>query len=541
MNPTFYARSLVLSALLLTACAKDPTPTPLQGPESGVFVIADSDRGAWLPPENDDWVGRWIAHLRSGSREGQRFALAQLREEGAAIGPLLAAEIHEAALLPSNFGLLVNLLAALGASGDASQGLALADVIRHHPTPVARSAAAEAVASLRAADALPALREAIPREMEIGPRRAMLIAVGRIGGSEAVEFLENRARVWISESGLGELGNDNGDSWNALMLIEGQESRPALVRLDPILPPPLRVQSLTARIEMGDRTVGPTLREYLNAELYPSAKTRSLALTALAELRDWEAVLSVAGEEDLAMQHAVAKLLGLPAAVEAQVGADWLDVWLASPDEELRNAALAGLLARGQRQRLDPYLQLVREFPLRAGSTDALLLLTKPEFRDPRLPGILVGCWERAQGTHRMDILRALTKIQAAEAPALMARVLNDAHEDLEVRRLTAALIANFDGCVQPLIQWYQAEPGAERAADLLGGLGRRLEVVEARAALLFALKDPQAPDAARRTLLDALPLIFGFEAAGILQEIRSVETRSDVRAYLDSLLRRWF
>lgn len=544
MNARLYLRPL---PLLLFACALPACGGEVSGgddaasQDGGVFALDEAERRSWLPPADDDWIGRWIEHLRAGSREGQRFALAQLREEGPSVGPVLAQEIRALALDPSRFGMLVSLLAALGASGDASQAPVLAEILRNHPTPVVRTQAAEAAASLRPPELLPALFDAIARESETAPRRSMLIAVGRIGGPEAVAYLEQRARDWITAAGMEGVTGDNGDSWNALMLVDGEELLPALLRLDELLPPPLRVQALTARVEIGDRSVGPALREYLDAETFPSAKTRTLALTALADLEDWPAVLAAAQDPDVVVQRAVAKLLGLPAAVAAGVGADLLDGWLTAEDEDLRQTALAGLIARGQRHRLDPLLQTVREFPLRAGSTEALLLLTKDEFHDPRLPGILLRCWDQAEGTHRMDLLRALTKLQAEEGAALMARALADEDEDPEVQRVAAALIANFDSCVEPLIAWYAQRPSEERAGDLVGGLGRRAEDPRARAALLAVARDPVAPDAARKAVLDALPLVFGFEAAALYQQLRDAEPRSDVRAYLDALLIRWF
>ena len=506
-----------------------------------MFALSDAERRAWLAPADDDWVGRWLEHLRAGPKEGQRFAMARLREEGASLGPVLAQEIHAIALDSSRFGLMVNFLAALGASGDSSQVEVLAEVLRTHPTPVVRTQAAEAAANLRPAALLPTLRDAVTRESEAAPRRAMLIAIARIGGEEGIDYLEARARAWLMEAGIAGISEDNGESWNALMLVDGAQLMPALLRLDPLLPPPLRVQALTARVELGDESVGPALREYLDAEQFPSIKTRSLALTALADLEDWPSLLTAASDPDLDVQRAVARLLGLPSAAAAEIGTDQLDAWLSSADEDLRHAALAGLLARGQRHRLEPMLQLVREFPFRLGSTEALLLLTQPEFLDPRLPGILLGCWEQAEGTHRMDILRALTKLHAAEGASLMARVLADAGEDLEVRRVAAALFANFEECVEPLITWYADQPGVSRAVDLVGGLGRRAELPRAREALLAIASDAEAPDAVRKVLLDALPLMFGFEAAALLQELRARETRADLRAYLDALLIRWF
>lgn len=541
MSPRLYFRLLVLSTAVAAGCGGGEALQP-RAPEAGVFALDPAERRGWLPPADEDWIGRWIEHLRAGSKEGLRFALERLREEGAGAGPTLAAEIRAVALDPSQFGLLVNLLGALGASGDASQVSAVAEVLRHHPTPVVRTAAAEAAAALRAPAAIPALAEAVERESEPAPRRGMLIAIARIGGEPAVRVLEQRARGWIAEAGEGGAAGDGGDSWNALMLVDGEELLSALLRLDAVLPPPLRVQALAARVELGDREVGPLLRPYLDADTYPSGKTRSLALAVLAELRDWEPVLAAAEDPALPVRRTVAGLLGGAAAVADGVGVDRLDAWSSDEDEELRELALAGLLAHGQRHRLDPLLQSVREFPLRPGSAEALLLLTEPELRDPRLAPLLVGRWDSAAGSHRMDLMRALVKIEAPQASVVIAGALTDADEDPSVRRLAAALIANFPDCVEPLLAWYREQPDGRRAGDLVAGLGRwAAEVPQARAGLLELAADAGAPDAARKAVFDALPLVFDFEALELLLGLRGREPRADVREYLDALLVRWF
>jgi len=69
----------------------------------------------------------------------------------------------------------------------------------------------------------------------------------------------------------------------------------------------------------------------------------------------------------------------------------------------------------------------------------------------------------------------------------------------------------------------------------------RRAEQPRAREALLARARDAAAPDAARKVVLDAMPLVFGFEAAALYQELRDAEPRGEVRAYLDALLIRWF
>ncbi len=534
----------VLLSAALAACAREADDAA-GGPQEtqNVFALSTEQQRlrGWMPPADGDWLPRWIDHLKAGSREGQRFALQQLRLAGPAAGPALAAELRAISGQPDRFGLAINLVSALGASGAAAEWEVVADLLLHHPTPVVRTTAGEAAAQLRAPELLPALQECLTRETEAGPRRAALSAIARIGGEAAVLDLEARVRSWISTAGSGGGAGDGGDAWNALMLIEGPDLMPALLRLDASLPPPLRVQALTARLELGDRAVGPELRVYLDAAAYPSVKTRQLALSALAELGDWEALLGAAEDPDPGVVAAVARLLGTPAAVAAGVGVDRLDGWLTSGDPELERAALVSLVAHGQRHRLDPWLLLLREFPLRSGSAEALLLLTRDPLLDPRLPGVLIGCWPQAAGEHRMDLMRALTKSESPEGAALIERAMLDPQEEPEVRRLAATLLANFPSCVAPLQAWYAQEPGAARAADLVAGLGRQAADPAARAALLRLASDEAAPDEARKVVFDALPLLFEFEACAMFQDLREASRRPEVRDYLGYLLAVWF
>lgn len=546
MKRRFYAILFALAAAPLSGCGREPARNPLAPAQDAVSVFPPAPAGvslAWAPPADGDWNARWIAHLRAGSREGQRFAMEQLRRAGTASGAALGDALRASGTDPAQFGFTLNLLPALGASGARSEWPILAEILRVHPTPVVRTAAAEAAAQLAEPALLPTLLECLDREAEPAPRRAMLTAVARIGGATAAEELEARVRIWLRGSGAGGGGaavsDPAGDVWNAFMVMDGLELRAALERLDADLPPPLRVQALTARLELGDRTVGPALRGFLDAETYPSAKTRMLALTALADLGDWDAVTGAAADPAPEVPRAVARLLGNAGATD--VGLDLLDAWLGSQDVDLRNAALASLVARGQRHRLDPWLLRLRGFPFQDGSTEALLLLTRAELLDPRLTDVLLACWEDAQGDARLDLMRALTRIGAPAAAGRLAQTMADVREEPGVRQVAATLIANFPDCVEALDAWYRAEPSAERASDLVAGLGRWLEQPRAREILLALAADSSAPDAARKVVFDALPTLLGFEACAILQELQAEAGRADVHAYLAQLLIRYF
>jgi hypothetical protein len=542
MNASFYALRLACCAALaagcLVACGGKPERVAAGAAgDPGVFALDPAQRRGWSAPAGENWTLRWIEHLERGSREGQRFALEELGRNGAVAGPALAAEVRAATLDSGRFAYLVNLLTALGASGDAAQWPVLAEVLRTHPTPVVRTTAGETAARLRPPELLPDLIAALQRETESAPRRAMLTAIARIGGPAAIAELEGRVRAWLTSA----VTDDTGEAWNALMLVEGGDLLPTLIRLDAALPPPLRVQALIARLELGDRSVGEAVTEYTDPERYPSAKTRSLALTALAELGAWQQVLACAQDPDPAVPRAIARLLSLPNAVAAGAGVDQLDAWLSSSDPELARAALVALVAHGQRHRLDPWLQAVREFPLRSGSTEALLLVTRDELLDPRLPAVLLACWDQAEGEHRLDLMRALTRTGAPAAVERLAQTMLDERAEPEVRRLAAALIANFPSSTGPLQAWYAQNPSAARAADLVAGLGRRPQDPESRAILLGLAADDAAPDAARKVVLDALPKLFGFEACALLLELQAGTRRVEVRAYLEHLLVVWF
>ena len=553
MTSSFYdyprRRSRNLALLLpvaLLACGRDAASSsePQSDAESPfALTAAQTQLRGWEPPPDGDWIPRWIQHLEFGSRDGQRHALQQLRLAGPAAGPALASALRAISASPDRFGLAVNLVSALGACGATAEWEVLADLLLHHSVPVVRTTAGEAAAQLRPPELLPALRACLAQETEPAPRRAALSAIARIGGEEAVLDLEERVRGGLLASGnrAQTAGAEGADAWNALMLIEGPDLIPALVRLDGLLPPPLRVQALTARLELGDREVGPDLRTYLDPAVYPSAQTRLLALTALAELGDWESLVLAAQDSDPRVAPAIARMFGTPEAVAAGVGVDLLDGWLASDNPELAQAALASLVAHGQRYRLDPWLLLVREFPFRTGSAEALLLLTREGLLDPRLAGVLIQCWPQAAGEHRLDLMRALTKTASPEGAALISRAMLDSKEDPEVRRLAATLLANFPSCVDPLQAWYAQEPGSARAADLVAGLGRHADEPAARKALLDLAGDERAPDGARKIVLDALPRLYEAEGCALLQDLRNRTRRPEVLAYLNFLLASWY
>ena len=152
-----------------------------------------------------------------------------------------------------------------------------------------------------------------------------------------------------------------------------------------------------------------------------------------------------------------------------------LDVAAKQPPGPSQGSAV-GLDQAQHAHELQTGVQRVRAFPVQAGSVDALQFVTRTPLLDPRLPEILLGCWDQAEGVHQLDLMRALVKTGAPAGGERLAAAMLDRHAAPEVRKVAATLVANFDTCVEPLLAWWRESPDAARTADLIGGLGRRPE-----------------------------------------------------------------
>lgn len=537
MNASFYPAVLLLA--LCAACgggAEQPEPEPEQ--LGTVFTLPPGAAGAWTMPAEGEWAERWLSHLRSGSKQGLRFSKQRLLEMGQEAAPVLEEAMLEGATREQEFGPMVSMAEVMAGCGRPESVEVLLHVVETTNVAVVRTATLEALGALASADAAPRLIALLPHLGEVAPRLALISALGKIGSDEALAKLEELVRAWLD----GAPGTDGQYAWNALLLSESENLLPILQRLEPKLPPFQTVQSLAARVAAGETGLEEKLRVFLDAQAYPSPETRSLALASLAELGDWEAVMSAREDPAPQMWMALVAALRRPDAAEAGIGEDLLDLYAQSEDQDLMFNALLGLVERGQSHRLDPWLRLLREFPTASASMTALQVVSKPGMQDPRTAGILIARWPQCTPTYRLDLIGALVRTEDPEAAAFLGRVVRDREEAAVVREKAATALANFDElAIEPLLALWEAVPTLTVASWILPGLGRNPSDPRVRAFLMHLAGDPALPDAVRKETMDMLPRIFAGEALGMLRELQDAEPRAEVRRYLDHLLATYF
>jgi len=552
MKPTFYPFSFLISLPLLACGGEEPNRTQdpqglgEQQGEGSVFALAPENLHAYTPPASgqpseQDWAARWVEHLRRGSKDGLDFAKEQLAKMGAPAVPVLVGELEANMSRSGAMGYLVSLCEVLSACGSSEQVPVLLRVLDQNPPPVVRTASYEALTRLGNQDMVPSILERLTFENEAAPREAALRAIAEAGGPQALAYLEQETRKWLAQDPTAYAGDK---AFSALLLCEDEGTSMALRGLRDLLPPFQQVQSMGARIRFGDRDLVKELRPFLQEEDYPSAGTRELALQLLGELGDWESVLSQEKSTVPKIQLAVVALLRRPDAVAAEVGLDTLDHFAEHGEEEsLRLNALAGLVERGQRERLNAYLRQLQSFPTGRGSGEALRILSRPEFADERVATIMIDLWGRTDGAHHVDLVRALAVCGRAEAASFLQQIAQDESVEVSLRQSAATVLANFtpDIAVPLLLEFFQSNPSAGRASLVLPGLGRHVQDARADAFLRELAADLELNDAVRRILIDAIPLIYRAEGYDILSEMLATSKRIDVRRYLESTLWRYY
>jgi len=505
-----------------------------------IFVLPPDARVGWTPPEPDGWARRWTERLTAGTKEQIRFAKQQLQALGDAARPALEDALRGAMRETRMFGQLVSYAEVLGGVGDAGSARLLLEMVQSNSTPVVRSSAFEAIAKIGAADEALAteLVALVPQVLDEAPRGALFGALAGVGSEVAVAELERIVGLWLD----GAPGNDGTVAFNALLASDGPYLEGALQRLTPRLPAYPKLQAIALRVKLGERGFADEVRQYLDATLYPSAATRELALGVLAEHGEWDAVLAAGDAPARATRLGVISLLRRPDARALGVGEDLLDLYAQDADVDVAVNALVALVERGQDNRLDPFLRLLQGFPTAPGSMQALVMFSKPEIVEPRVAGILAARWPYCDVPSRMDALSALVRTGSTEAARFVADVALDETEVGEVRRKAATMLSNFGPVsVGMLLEIWDAAPSHETASWIVPGLGRYPEDPRVRAFLEALAGDPQAPDLARRQVIDLLPRILGRDGLDVLVALRDAEPRADVRRYLDWTLTGYF
>lgn len=491
-------------------------------------------------PAEDAWAERYLGHLLVGTKEAHRFALERLIEIGPAAGPAIEAELRQHLTRRSSMGYLVNLCSALSGCLAVDQGGVLFELLEQDHTPVVRTAAMEAIAKLTPPGQSARLLELVAKETESAPRIAGLGAIAAYGDNDCIDFLAAGAHAWLDAEHANIAGQD---AWKALLLVEQPAAALALGDLEAKLPPYPALQAYGVRIALGERNLVDKIRPYLAAEFYPSSSTRELALQLLGELGDWESVLAAKSDGAAGIQLAIVALLRRPDAAAEGVGLALLEEYAETADDpDLRFNALLGLLERGFENRLDPYLRAARDFPTGVGSVEAVIVLGKDGVASERTAAVLIDRWPFAQGSHRSDLLRAMTRSRSLEAARFLLEVALDESEMDPMRNTAATLLANFgEGAVPLLVQLWREIPTPGIAQIVVPGLGRFADHPEARALILELASSEEVHDLVRRETMKNLPRIFKHDAFAILTDLRASTDRAEIRKYLDSILTEYF
>ena len=494
----------------------------------------------YVAPAEDGWPERYLAHLKVGTKDSHHFAMERLIGMGPVAGPAIRAEIRANLSREAAMGYLVSLCSALAGCGATVEADILLDLLEQDHSPVVRTAAYEAIANLQPEGQAERLLALVERENESAPRIAGRLALARYGTPEAVAFLLAGAYAWLDSTSQNPAGQD---SWKALLLVEDPAAAFALRELEPRLAPFPSLQAYGVRIALGERDLIEKIRPYLEAEAYPSANTRGLALQLLGELGDWESVLAARLDGDPAMQMSLVALLRRPDAVAAGIGLDILEeLAIQAPDPDLRFNALLGLLERGLLNRLDPYLRLAREYPTGKGSVEAVQILGKDGIADQRIADILISRWPFAEGGHRSDLLKALTRSHTAQGAEFLLSLALDPEVDLEMRNIAVTLLPNFGEVAAPMIvELWRAQPTYGIAQIVVPGLGRFRELPVARDLLVELASSPEVDDRIRHDTLALIPVIFKQDGFDILMQVRAEETRAEIVRYVESILSEYY
>ncbi|TAH38453.1 MAG: hypothetical protein EYC70_03470 [Planctomycetota bacterium] len=496
----------------------------------------------YQPPPDGDFVPRHLEHMLYGGRDALHYAQGRLAEAGPAAVPALMQALEPKLRDERYFAHVVSLCQALGRCGDPQTAPLLLRVVQEAPVPVCRSSALEALQELAAEGVAAHLVPLLSQETEIAVRQRLIEALGVLGGPEAADCLEALVVAAVRAEASEDARRDGTLAWNSLLLLRDAGALARLQRLSDLVGPLLRLQALIVRAELGETGLTAAIAEHLDAQRFPSGQLRATAVDALAAAGAWNEAVRAAADPDPKVRRAVARSLRSPSAPPAEAAA-LLQALAHDTDPGVMEEALRSLVARDDRRELEPWLRALAEFPLGAGSTDALNLLADPGLADPRTSAVLLRRWRYCDATQRVDVVRALGALGDPAAAEYLGRVLVDPEEERGVRQAAAVALANFGAAgLEPLLRAARAGMDVETAAAVLPSLASLARRHAAAADYLSALAaDTGAQDAARRMAMDLLPKALGEGAVAPLLRARDAEARTEVRGYLDGVLRAYF
>jgi len=304
-----------------------------------------------------------------------------------------------------------------------------------------------------------------------------------------------------------------------------------------------QVAALRRRAELGDFSVRAALRGFLDPATTPAPGTRIVALEGLGHAQDWEGVQLGFDDPDRQLHVSAINVLSLPAGRESRVAHARLEELAQGPDAELAQAAMHALCMRGDRRLLEPWLVRARAYPHGAGSVNAINLLKHEDAADPRTTPVLLQAWEQSDDESRIGLLRVFGRMQDPRCLPLIEELVHEGRDRGDLHRMALTQLSNLDEIGLPVLLRFLEQPVAQEdsayALASLGGLA--IDFEDARERLIELALDAAQPDWVRADSLGLLVKVLGVDAYPVLLEARDQTQRSEVRAFVDQILREFF
>ena len=173
---------------------------------------------------------------------------------------------------------------------------------------------------------------------------------------------------------------------------------------------------------------------------------------------------------------------------------------------------------------------------------EAVQILGKEGIADDRIADILISRWPYAEGGHRSDLLKALTRSHTESGAAFLLERALDPEEEMEMRNIAVTLLPNFGEVAVPMIiELWREQPSYGMAQIVVPGLGRFADVPAARELLVELASSPKVDDRIRRDTLGLIPVIFKKEGYEILMQVAAVDQRADIVRYVEPILTAYY
>ncbi len=544
MKPSFYLSRSAFAGIVLYLAAScggsaDPQPKLSQngdGLQPNPY-FGQSVRTPYEAVAKDQLLARHIEKLRSGSREGLRFAKQVIGDYGEKAVPALVeglrVELDQGSAAAANF------LSALSYTKTQQTLPILLEVLENHPLPLVRSQAIDTIGILKQTELLAGLLEHAQRETESGPMTRLMPCLCSLGGKEAAAYLAGLVQLWADGSPFHLNGTN---AWDSLLLIEGDVALAKIASLLDAVPPLLRHAGWIRLYEGGQEQWKAQALSLLDHETLPNATLRRRLVAALATDGDLDSVMLASLDPDFTVRVAVIEALRLSEEPLSEAAHAHLIKVASSPNKDSAYPALRALLERGEGVHLEPWLAQVKGYPTRAGSIDALHLFLQEGIQHPRLIPMLIERWPYCEADFRIDITRVMAKHPSPQAIEFLQKIVSDPEEDPDVRLYGINSLGNSgEMSIPALFEVWKMDPSPTATDKLFSALLRFADDPRVRDFCFELVVDPNASDHAKAWMLARLPNAYREQAYQPLLDAKEATEREEIRLYIDGILHEFF